>query len=183
MHPIADHFEKRIRQQESNAAWKNAFPKPVPPLPTGLSSPLQRALDKKNNSASQPGVSYSGNTQQSPDSLISFTGLGGRGGWLKFFKKREETWDGCEYRASWLALMAVSITQLSNRLFLEFRFYNPHTVILLLLLPKHTLLAASPKICIRQCWVRQAELENSQSQVTPNAPPRAPGKPSNKDGR
>lgn len=79
--------------------------------------------------------------------------------------------------------MAVSITQLSNRLFLEFRFYNPHTVILLLLLPKHTLLAASPKICIRQCWVRQAELENSQSQVTPNAPPRTPGKPSNKDGR
>lgn len=86
LHPIADHFEKRIRQQGSNPAWENAFPKPVPPLPTGLSSPLQSALDKKNNSASQPGVSYSGNTQQSPDSLISFTGLGwAGGGGVKFF--------------------------------------------------------------------------------------------------
>lgn len=44
-----------------------------------------------------------------------------------------------------LSLISVSITHLSNRLFLEFRFYNPHTAILPAPVAQTHALPASPK--------------------------------------
>lgn len=86
-------------------------------------------------------------------------------------ESKRKTWGGgCETgHPLYSSSLAISITQLLHRLFLEFRFYNPHTVILPAPVTQTHTPHPLPKILSARSGQAVLSFEK-QFQVTPNSP-------------